>query len=239
MALFGSYLAVVTRSAFLVGVVLCHAFSISLFWSLLIAYIPSYIDGSEYDGTRAWPELQRVSFWRVICEILLGPLRIVCDVPLDHGRQSILACAPHGVLSGNHALLFTDAAGFLTKHFSHDRRDLGATIIFRIPIFREIFIWAGCVDASKQTAQKMLKQGKSLQVYPGGEAEQLMTEYQKHRTYIKFRKGFARLAVEFGCDVIPVYAFGNKWVMISCSMYRTLEGHDRTVTKQTEPTEVA
>jgi len=37
----------------------------------------------------------------------------------------------------------------------------------------------------------------------------MLTIEGKQRVYLNNRKGFARLAVEFGCDLVPIYAFGE------------------------------
>jgi len=190
--------------------IVCSSAEYSWWWAVLFGYMPSYLDGAEYTGKRAWPGLQRwTAFWKPLIEsIVRGPVRVVCETKIDPKQQSIIAAAPHGILSLNHVLFFTDCAGLLSV-FPHDRRDLGASVIFRIPVFRELLLWAGCVDASKTTARKMLHSGKSLFIYPGGEKEQMLTRYQQQRSYIRTRKGYARLAVEFGIDVIPAYSFGE------------------------------
>jgi hypothetical protein len=46
-------------------------------------------------------------------------------------------------------------------------------------------------------------------VYPGGEKEQIQTEYQKHKVFLSSRKGFVRLALKEGAELVPVYAFGE------------------------------
>ena len=46
-------------------------------------------------------------------------------------------------------------------------------------------------------------------VYPGGEKEQLLTTEHQHKCYVNSRKGFCRLAVEYGIPVIPHYTFGE------------------------------
>lgn len=194
----------------LVAALMCIMSGYSLWLAAFLAYMPSYFDGAHLTGVRAWPELQQwTALWRpLITGLIRAPVKVVSETTLDPQRQSIIAAAPHGILSLNHALYFTDAGGFLSM-FPHDRRDLGASVIFRIPLFRELLLWAGCVDASKATARKMLKSGKSLFIYPGGEKEQMLTRNEQQRAYIRTRKGYARLALESGSDVIPAYCFGE------------------------------
>jgi len=102
----------------------------------------------------------------------------------------------------------TDGIGWLSR-YNRDRRDLGASIVFKIPIYRDIILWLGMVDAGINTAKQILSQGKSLYILPGGVMEQMLTIEGRHRVFINTRKGFARLAVEYGTDLIPVYTFGE------------------------------
>jgi 2-acylglycerol O-acyltransferase 2 len=65
-------------------------------------------------------------------------------------------------------------------------------------------IWLGCVDASPFTAHYNLKKGNSIFIYVGGEKEQLMSESGCHRIYLKERKGFVKLALQYGAELIPM-----------------------------------
>eukprot|EP00466_Bigelowiella_natans_P017099 jgi/Bigna1/146399/aug1.114_g21107 len=49
----------------------------------------------------------------------------------------------------------------------------------------------------------------SLTVVPGGVMGQAYTRYGEAGMYVKKRKGFCKLALEHGCDIIPVYIFGK------------------------------
>jgi hypothetical protein len=47
---------------------------------------------------------------------------------------------------------------------------LGASPMFYIPLGRELCLWMGGVDASRSTGDKVLEEGNSIVVYPGGVA---------------------------------------------------------------------
>merc|ERR1719321_1450159 len=85
---------------------------------------------------------------------------------------------------------------------------LAASVLFRLPIVREIVLWTGCVDADRKTAEKMLEAGHSVGVIPGGEHEQMITTYGKEKVYLKSRFGFVKLALRFGTPLVPCYVFG-------------------------------
>ena len=77
---------------------------------------------------------------------------------------------------------------------------------------RELWLASYCIEASKKVAVAAIKRGgrgTAVLVYPGGETEQLLTVRGRERVYLSGRKGFIKLALERGCEVCPVYAFGE------------------------------
>ena len=191
--------------------------------SLLGCYFISLLDGSgkkiKY-GSRSWEKFQKLSIWSWIIKVLVGKTSIVCTNKdkISKIPQAIIALHPHGVLSLSHLLICTNCAGYmdLFPYLSGDnRRNLVASIVMYIPFLRDFLLWLGMVDASMPVAKNILKNNKSLVVIPGGEKEQLLTKFDKHILWIKERKGFCKLAVEFGLPIIPHYTFGET------SMYTT------------------
>jgi len=177
------------------------------------AYLPSYWSFKELaPGGDARPWFQRWRGWPVIAKFLFGETKLIVEAPekLRATAQGILAVAPHGFVSFNHALFFTDCAGWFSDNvWPADRRDLGASFVFKVPFYREFLLYLGCVDASGKVARRVLDSGRSLFVYPGGEAEQLRAAPGRHIAFWKTRKGFVRLAVERGIPLIPAYSFGE------------------------------
>mmetsp|Transcript_28309 Transcript_28309/g.53925 ORF Transcript_28309/g.53925 Transcript_28309/m.53925 type:complete len:313 (+) Transcript_28309:208-1146(+) len=183
---------------------------------VLIYLLYSFLDGSEKTAQgRYWPGFQLG--W--LCKAVLGPKgymrgQVVYDdaEALQATRQAIFGAFPHGVVSFHHVLLASDADGFVSRFpqlACHQRRDLAASICFKIPIWRELLLWLGGVDAGRSTAQSVLRNGWSLYILPGGEMEQMLTREGEHHVFLSKRKGFVRLALEHGVDLIPVYAFGE------------------------------
>ena len=188
---------------------------LTLLLSLTLAYLPSYLDGSEYDpdSGRYSPTFQRLPLWTPLLSACF-PARLLLDAPTPlytAQPQYILAVHPHGILTCNHFIFMTDALHFLSSHLLHDRRDIGATVLFRIPLFRDLLLALGVVDASADVCHRVLRSGRSLQLYPGGEKEQLMTGMREGEAVVvaSGRRGFVRLAVQYNVPIVPAYAFGE------------------------------
>jgi len=193
----------------------------NLQWStcLLLAYLITFFDGtgsviSSNKGSRSWFKLQQCTVWEKLTYLVLGKVSIVCKNidEITKVPQAIVASHPHGVLSFSHVLVCTDCIGYM-KQFPQlsgdNRRNLVASVVLYIPFLRDILLWWGFVDAGRKTAITVLEEGKSIFVIPGGEKEQLLTKLDEHVLWITNRKGFCRLAVQFGIPIIPHYTFGE------------------------------
>lgn len=160
--------------------------------------------------------------WKWLCNYF--PCKIHVKKKIPEG-QYIWGIFPHGVGeekkgeggegfrgrtgSWSHFMLMTYGTNFMTDIFPYERRDLSASVLFYIPVVRELLMWLGCIDASAKTAEKALKEGMSLLIYVGGEKEQLACKYGEHAVVVKKRKGFVRLAVKYGASLIPTYVWGE------------------------------
>ena len=123
--------------------------------------------------------------------------------------QFIFAAFPHGTSSDYHRILMDGMLPAVLPSIANKVRVLTASIIFRLPLVREIALWTSCVDAQKAVAERLVDKKYSLFVLPGGMDEQIMTEHQKEKIFLKNRKGFIRLALQKGVHVVPVYVFGT------------------------------
>jgi len=121
------------------------------------------------------------------------------------------------MLSIDHFLLFTDCVRFMSKIAPLPRRDLGASVIFSVPLLRELCLWLGVVDAGAKTAHKVLSSGYSMQLFPGGIQEQLATDSNVPRVVARQRTGFVKLALAYNTPIVPVYVFGEDKLYTSVS----------------------
>jgi hypothetical protein len=183
--------------------ILCNgAFLFSFLYAL------TYLDRSFKKDARLWKPFQHLSIWNYFRDYFNGS--VVLETPLDHSKQYMFCAFPHGTSTASHILTMTDCCGMLSEHYKGDRRDLCASILFSIPVLKDLLLWCGCVDANNKTAQYNLSKGRSLYIYVGGEKEQLLTEYGDRKVYTrKENPGFIRLALQYGIPLVPMYTFGE------------------------------
>jgi len=75
----------------------------------------------------------------------------------------------------------------------------------------------GTVAASPKNAEKALKSGAVLLVYPGGDYEVHRPIWERHRVDFAGRKGFIRLAISENVPVVPVVGIGGQETSIFLS----------------------
>ena len=170
-------------------------------------------------------------------------------------RGLVAAVGPHGVFPL--AML-----GFGAFKFRQDLKDCGigepglidlnarfagASIVFTVPIIRELLFLMGVRDANRTTLKKLLNAGHTIAIQPGGIWEMVMTDSSQVRArahahhshapplshtplslslslsqealYFQRSLGFVRLAMEMGRPLLPCYSFGEN------QLFKSWGGH--------------
>jgi 1-acyl-sn-glycerol-3-phosphate acyltransferase len=68
----------------------------------------------------------------------------------------------------------------------------------------------GTVAASHENAERALRSGAALLVYPGGDHEVHRPSWERNRVNFAGRRGFVRLALEHDVPIVPVVAIGGQ-----------------------------
>jgi hypothetical protein len=76
------------------------------------------------------------------------------------------------------------------------------------PFIKHIVGVFGICDASAKTLKRTLAR-RSVVLYPGGIAELFLCDHEQERLFVHKRKGFVKVALQAGVDIVPVYFFGN------------------------------
>jgi len=177
--------------------------------SIVLGYLPSYFDGSEKTGSRYWDWFATHPFWNFVFGYFPGRIEYEDKTTIDPKGQYIFASHPHGPISVHHGMYLTNGARFHEVSPGSRRRDVGANVVFKIPLYREWALWTGLVSADPDVCKSVLSQGRSLVVLVGGMDEQLISEYGEHHVFLRQRKGFVKLALQFGIPLVPMYCFGE------------------------------
>ena len=89
-----------------------------------------------------------------------------------------------------------------------------ASALLKFPILKHVMGIYGLTSASGGNVRKILRTKNkgidgSLVLYTGGIAELFKSSRKEERLYLKNRKGFIKIALREGADIIPIYLFGN------------------------------
>jgi hypothetical protein len=106
--------------------------------AIVVAYLPTYVQTSSWslkDG-RLWKPLQYHRIWKRAAKYFRSSISV--EGSLNHSQLYIFGAFPHGACSINHFITMTDCHGMLTKHYKGERRDLAASVLFLIPIVKEV-----------------------------------------------------------------------------------------------------
>jgi 1-acyl-sn-glycerol-3-phosphate acyltransferase len=121
------------------------------------------------------------------------------------------------LLVGNHSggTLIADTFVFAQAfydHFGPLRRfhQLAHDLVFKIPGARASLSRYGTVPASPENMKRALERDAALLVYPGGDHESYRPTWESDKIDFAGRRGFARLAIEHNCPIVPVVAIGGQ-----------------------------
>ncbi|XP_075920828.1 diacylglycerol O-acyltransferase 2-like isoform X2 [Petromyzon marinus] len=144
------------------------------------------------------------------------PIKLVKTCELSPSRNFVIGYHPHGVMCIGAFINFcTEATGF--AQLFPGIHSYVATLAgnFRIPLYRE-YLMAGCLcPVSRGAIDHLLSRGppgNAVVIVVGGAAESLQGGAlgdSHHRVVLKGRKGFVRIALQQGADLVPVYSFGE------------------------------
>ena len=176
------------------------------------------VEGSDYRGYDSALAKYALSFWVSLYKYIEMDVEPWCkEARLDPNRQFIFACHPHGI----HCFplgVFHNLGSPFDKRFPGicgNISGLAATVVFKLPGVREFFLSLPYIDASRPIAEKALMAERNLFVCTGSGEESLLTTQGEDILVLSRRKGFIRLAMAYGCDVVPVFGIGNNDLFVT------------------------
>ncbi|KAL3477832.1 diacylglycerol acyltransferase-domain-containing protein [Aspergillus californicus] len=214
-------------------VVLCHTLTIAiclgvffftcaipLSWPLLVPYLIyiSLFSTAAISGSLKYRSefLRSLPIWSLYASYF--PARLHRSEPLLPTRKYIFGYHPHGIISlGAFAAFCTEALGFSRLFPSITNTLLTLDSNFRIPLYREYALSMGLASVSRESCENILTRGgtdgegmgRAITIVIGGARESLNASPRSLRLVLKRRKGFIKLAIRTGADLVPVLAFGE------------------------------
>eukprot|EP00455_Lapot_gusevi_P014785 TRINITY_DN17439_c0_g1_i1.p1 TRINITY_DN17439_c0_g1~~TRINITY_DN17439_c0_g1_i1.p1 ORF type:complete len:409 (-),score=58.41 TRINITY_DN17439_c0_g1_i1:87-1313(-) len=192
---------------------LCHAVFVyditTLFWLLFtFAYSSTYYSPAVKTGSRRWDRLRKIhwlwdDFERYFDFKLVGPGQLQAD------RTYLFGFHPHGIYP------YSIVWGALSRQWRQkypgvEMDGLGASVLLAIPFLRDVGMWLGGRDVSREAIVHALSHQRSVCLVPGGQAEMRESRSNLPEIAIVTRhKGFIRLAIQQGVDLVPIFSFGE------------------------------
>jgi len=125
------------------------------------------------------------------------------------GGKAIIAFEPHDILPVS-VVLFTEYFKFFRPL---NIRGCFSSAIFNVPGMKHFFSWSGSTNAEKSTIRRLLKEGKTPALCPGGVLEVTYLTHPQAKEivlHMRNRLGIIKLAVEHGVPLIPVFSFNQR-----------------------------
>lgn len=194
--------------------------AIPLFWPLLLPYLVyiTLFSTAATSGTLKGRSnfLRSLPIWSIYTSYF--PARLIRSEPLPSTRKYIFGHHPHGILSHSAFAAFgTEALGFSKLFPGITNTLLTLDSNFRIPFYREYALAMGLASVSRESCENLLTKGgidgegmgRGITIVIGGARESLDAQPHSMRLVLKRRKGFIKLAIRTGADLVPVLAFGE------------------------------
>ena len=159
---------------------------------------------------------RRAPLWGFFADYF--PARLHKTVDLPPTRKYIFGYHPHGIIShGAFSAFATEALGFSEKFPGITNSLLTLDSNFRIPLYREYVLSLGIMSVSKASITNILSRGgrngegmgRAVTIVVGGARESLEAQPGTLHLVLAERKGFVKVAVRTGADLVPVLAFGE------------------------------
>ncbi|XP_056156398.1 2-acylglycerol O-acyltransferase 2-A [Lampris incognitus] len=162
-------------------------------------------------GGRRSQWVRRCAIWKHFRDYF--PITLVKTMDLDPRNNYIFGFHPHGVLvAGGFGNFCTEATDF-SKLFPGLRPHLlMLPFWFRVPLFRDYIMSGGLVSSEKSSLSYLVSRpegGNVAVIAVGGAPEALDARPGALALQVSNRKGFIKLALKHGAQLVPVFSFGE------------------------------
>lgn len=212
---------VLVHTLSIVGLLTCFFWlcSIPLLWPILLPYLIFVLfSNAATNGElkHRSERFRRSKFWSLYASYF--PARLHRTEELPPTRKYIFGYHPHGIIShGAFAAFATEALGFSQLFPGITNSLLTLDSNFRIPLYRDYALRMGLASVSRESIENILSKGgvnkegmgRAVTIVVGGARESLDAQPNTLKLVLGRRKGFVKLAIRNGADLVPVLGFGE------------------------------
>lgn len=214
-------LAVLMHTLSIAGTVAIFFFlcTIPLLWPILFPYVVYVLlsnAGQSGELSHRSDRIRKLPVWSLFASYF--PARLHRSQELEPTRKYIFGYHPHGIIShGAFAAFATEALGFSQLFPGITNTLLTLDANFRLPFYREYALRMGLASVSRESCVNILSKGgrngegmgRAITIVVGGARESLDAQPGTLRLVLRRRKGFIKMAIRTGADLVPVLAFGE------------------------------
>ncbi|KAJ1526183.1 hypothetical protein ONE63_009342 [Megalurothrips usitatus] len=185
-------------------------------WLVPIYVAWLYVDWNTCDqggrrGGRGWGFVRGNVFWRYFRDYF--PVELVKTAELPPDKNYLLCSYPHGIIGTGVVCSFGTEALNVRKLFPGTTPNL-VTLRqnFNVPFLREVLLSQGVISAAEDSIRTALadpRGGRLVVLVVGGAREAQLSGPGDYRIVLKKRKGFARIALQQGVPLVPVFTFNE------------------------------
>ncbi len=172
----------------------------------------SYYDNTENEGGREWESFRKLPIWNLLKWYIGFSVIYEDKLSIKENTAYVYAIVPHGILSFTHVFGFAIHGGQCIHPFNNGIHPLAHNLLFMIPFWREVMLWAGSKNVTKENYERFLSKGQCISVVPGAIREMLMTTRDKLEIYEQ-HTGFLRICKDMKINVIPVLAINENKIL--------------------------
>lgn len=180
--------------------------------ALTLLYGLTYFSDAPRTGSRRWGWMRDCrSLWDGCARYM--DFRILTRPALDPQATYMYGFHPHGIYP------FTACWAPLTTAWSNafpgvEMDVCGASVLLAIPFLRDVGMWSGGRDVTREAIAHALSTGRSITIVPGGQAEMRLSRSSEHCGHtdvslVTKHQGFVRLAMQHGTPLVPIFSFGE------------------------------
>lgn len=122
-------------------------------------------------------------------------------------RRYLFCAHPHGIFG----FYIVPVMDYLLN-LGSQMTSFAAPILVQLPLARRHFSWMGITSADAKNMRRCLQSKYPHNVFwstPGGIEEAFCVPDPDEQIVVSKRKGFCKIALQCGTDLVPVYGFGN------------------------------